>query len=255
MRKDHLILILIISIVGCFIISQCGNGNEQLVEDNTYQLIDSSHYILEENTEVVKFQYPGSDSAAHYIELMDSLTPEQRVYLEDITGDSISYSNYESGTDFEYRKNKTLYYNFHCTASREGADIKAERWLLFFKNERGWSRPGYNWIIELDGSLKPLQGSNFDGYTAFNEISYGVKGRNLYSINIAYVGGVDKNLKPKDTMNEAQIKTADALFRIIRLSDPAAIVHGHRDNPNVNKACPSLDVETKFLGMINKKAS
>lgn len=145
---------------------------------------------------------------------------------------------------------KTVYLNIHCTATREGADLKGDWFLDFFKNNRKWDRPGYNEIIELDGHRFVAVPYDLDGYTNWSEVSYGVKGVNSISINIAYVGGVDKSLKPKDTRTQAQIRAIDEIVHGIKCAMPDIIVMGHRDHRGVNKACPSFSV-TREYGELN----
>ena len=90
---------------------------------------------------------------------------------------------------------------------------------------------------------------NLDGYTTWDEVSYGVRGRNSQSINISYVGGVDKRMRPKDTRTNAQKRTIDRIVYEIKCAMPDIKVHGHRDNPNVAKACPSFEVKSEYNGL------
>lgn len=141
---------------------------------------------------------------------------------------------------------KTVFLNIHCTATKEGYNLKGDWFLDFFKNDRKWDKPGYNEIVELDGNRFIAVPYDLDGYTTFDELSYGVKGYNSISINIAYVGGVDKNLKPKDTRTKAQIRAIDQIVKEVRAAMPSIAVMGHRDHKNVHKACPSFDVHKEY---------
>lgn len=145
---------------------------------------------------------------------------------------------------------RTVYLNIHCTASREGVDLKGEWFLNFFKNDRKWDKPGYNEIIELDGTRFVSVPYNLDGYTTWDEVSYGVKGYNSVSINIAYVGGVDKYMKAKDTRTLAQKRVIDEIVEQVKCALPHVIVMGHRDHKGVKKACPSFPVQTEY-GKLN----
>jgi N-acetylmuramoyl-L-alanine amidase len=145
---------------------------------------------------------------------------------------------------------KTVYLNIHCTATKEGHNLKGDWFLDFFKNDRKWDRPGYNEIVELDGNRFVAVPYDLDGYTTWDEVSYGVKGVNSVSINIAYVGGVDKSLTPKDTRTPAQIRTIDEIVHQVKCSLPHVIVMGHREHKGVNKACPSFSVMKEY-GDIN----
>jgi N-acetylmuramoyl-L-alanine amidase len=123
----------------------------------------------------------------------------------------------------------------HCTAGFGGRQVLENHWRSI-----GWSRVGYHRLINLDGTIETL--SHFD------QVTNGVSGHNANSIHIAYVGGVRRNAVtiPEDTRTEAQnrallicIKEAQEYVR--KGGGPAEIL-GHRDFPNVRKACPSFDV-------------
>lgn len=142
---------------------------------------------------------------------------------------------------------KTDFYFYHCTATKEGVSLNGEWFSRFFKDENGWARPGYSFIILPDGSIDTLQEFVLDGYTDLDEFTYGVKGLNLNSMSFAYVGGVDKNLKPKDTQTKEQIITAARVFQEIYCIDPNANILGHKDSPTKpNKACPSHNVKKLY---------
>ena len=161
--------------------------------------------------------------------------------------------------DYPTRGVKTEFLNIHCTASKEGVDIDGE-WLVSFftrpKNQggRGWSRSGYNFIILLDGTIETLIPIDYDGYTQYSEISNGVyvagQSINSKSINIAYVGGVDRFLAPKDTRTIQQKESLNNLVQTITCRIPNLKVIGHRDHNGVSKACPSFDVEKEY-GYLN----
>jgi N-acetylmuramoyl-L-alanine amidase len=74
------------------------------------------------------------------------------------------------------------------------------------------------------------------------------KGHNANSIGVCYVGGIDKDKKPKDTRTEAQIKSMDELIDSLSSDHKTAIIHGH--NEFSAKACPSFDVAKEY-GKIN----
>jgi N-acetylmuramoyl-L-alanine amidase len=123
----------------------------------------------------------------------------------------------------------------HCTATPEGRDVSVEtikQWHL----DRGWSDIGYHYVIKLDGTVKKGRPEERQGAH--------VRGHNKHSIGITYVGGVDENMKPKDTRTCEQ---KEALKRLIlELADcyPEATLHGH--NEFSNKACPSFDVQKEY---------
>lgn len=123
----------------------------------------------------------------------------------------------------------------HCTASIEGNDTTVEAIRRYHINSRGWSDIGYHYVIYLDGSIH--EGRNIHSSGAH------CQGHNSNSIGICYVGGLDKNKKPKDTRTLAQkkslVKLVKALMALYHL--PASRVYGHYQF--ANKACPSFKIE------------
>lgn len=141
---------------------------------------------------------------------------------------------------------KTIFLVWHCTASPEGRDLKGSWFMDFFHKDLGWIKPGYNEIVELDGNSFLSNPYNLDGITTYDEIVNGAKGYNSVSIHFAYVGGVDKNMKPKDTRTKAQKKTMWEMTCRVKEAIPNIIVIGHRELPNVAKACPSFGVQSEY---------
>jgi N-acetylmuramoyl-L-alanine amidase len=130
-------------------------------------------------------------------------------------------------------KRNIQYIVVHCTATQPEATIESIK--NYWKEHLGWSAPGYHYIIERDGTIVNLLPEE--------QISNGVLGFNTSCINIAYIGGIDRQGKPIDNRSEAQ---TESLFnKIVELTEsyPNAIVQGHRDFPNQNRACPYFDVK------------
>lgn len=147
----------------------------------------------------------------------------------------------ESGKEYKYLV-------LHCTASAPQFRFTKESLLRFFREERGWSRPGYRDFIDKEGKLHNLRPYDGDGILQPDEITYGAKGFNSVSIHVAYDGGIDSHLSPKDTRTEAQKAALGAYVGIIKTIYPNIIVVGHRDLPGVQKACPSFDVIAEYQG-------
>lgn len=137
----------------------------------------------------------------------------------------------------------------HCTATPEGRDTKAIAFADWFtrpvaKGGKGWKKPGYNDVIELDGTVVNLVPYNEDSTVSWTEVSYGAGELNGIARNICYVGGCDRKMKPKNTLTPAQESSLkNYIFAFIR-AHPYAVVAGH--NQFVKKACPSFDVPTKL---------
>ena len=125
------------------------------------------------------------------------------------------------------------YIAIHCTAT--GKRTKIESIQKYWRDVLGWRNPGYHFIIEHDGNIEQL--------LDVEKVSNGVKGYNSKAINFAYIGGIDGNGIPKDTRTEAQKDAIMMLVDSLRHVYPNAKIMGHREFPNVTKACPSFDVQ------------
>lgn len=120
----------------------------------------------------------------------------------------------------------------HCSATPEGREVTVETIRRWHKNQ-GWSDIGYHYIIYLDGSVhegRPIE-----------MIGAHTTGQNTYSIGICYIGGCDKNMKPKDTRTAEQEASLVKLVKSLKERFPGATVHGH--NEYAARACPSFDVK------------
>lgn len=139
-----------------------------------------------------------------------------------------------------------IYLVIHCSATYEGVDIRPEtirEWHMG-KNGRGWSRMGYSDIITIDGALHNTHfadGTNpYDDVIESAEMTWGVRGKNAYSKHVCYVGGLDKNKKPKNTLTNKQMETLEIYVKHEILRHPNILIAGH--NQFSNKACPSFYV-------------
>lgn len=136
---------------------------------------------------------------------------------------------------------KIKYIVIHCTAT--GQNAKVESIQNYWKNYLKWKSPGYHILIEADGSRNYLQ--------SFDIPSNGVKRFNNVSIHISYIGGVDSKNNPVDNRTEKQkvsILTAikEAMDYCVKTGSKP-IIQGHKDFPNVKKACPSFDSKKEYL--------
>ena len=82
-----------------------------------------------------------------------------------------------------------------------------------------------------------------------DQVSNGVGGWNSKLLNICYLGGVDKNNKPIDNRTPEQKATLLVYLKKWKKQFPKAIIQGHRDFPNVKKACPSFDAKTEYKNL------
>ena len=128
------------------------------------------------------------------------------------------------------------YIAVHCTATTQKTSISAIQ--SYWKNQLGWKMPGYHFIVLPDGTVVQL--------LPIEEVSNGVKGFNSVLINIAYLGGVDEKNNPLDNRTPQQKATLLELLKKYKKQFPKAIIQGHRDFPNVKKACPSFDAKKEY---------
>lgn len=129
----------------------------------------------------------------------------------------------------------------HCSATPEWRDVTAkdiDRW----HTERGFRGIGYHYVIKLDGTIENGRPEN--------EVGAHCLGHNKNSIGVCYVGGCDKDMRPKDTRTQQQRVSLILLLANLKKKYPNATVRGH--NEFVNKACPSFSVQDEY-GYLNVK--
>ncbi len=131
------------------------------------------------------------------------------------------------------KRTRTDYIAIHCSATPPKMDIGVDE-IRQMHLQRGFKDIGYNRVIRRNGEWE--QGREDD------EVGAHVEGYNSVSIGICLVGGVNKKMKPEDNFTAEQMDTLMVLVLELRDMYPNAIIQGHRDFPNVNKACPSFDV-------------
>ena len=122
----------------------------------------------------------------------------------------------------------------HCSATKEGKDFKASDIDIWHK-ERGFKMIGYNYVIDLDGTVENGRPINMDGAHTV--------GHNKNSIGICYIGGCDSKLKAKDTRTVEQKQSLYLLvYQLLNLYG-LSIANVHCHNEFAAKACPSFKIE------------
>ena len=144
-------------------------------------------------------------------------------------------------------KKELQYLVIHCTATPAGrevtsVDIRAWHTAPTSAGGRGWKQVGYTDLFHLDGTVERLVENNEDGWVDNWEITNGAASYNGVSRHIVYAGGCDRNMRPQDTRTPAQRAALAAYVREFHRRHPNVRIVGHRDLPNVHKACPSFDV-------------
>jgi N-acetylmuramoyl-L-alanine amidase len=132
---------------------------------------------------------------------------------------------------------KINYIAIHCTATP--ATTTVESILRYWKNNLGWKTVGYHYLIKADGEIVKLLDES--------KPSNGVAGFNSQTVNVSYIGGIDENKKPKDTRTEAQKTALIKIVGELKSRYPDTEILGHRDFPNVKKACPCFDVKKQLM--------
>jgi N-acetylmuramoyl-L-alanine amidase len=128
----------------------------------------------------------------------------------------------------------------HCSATPEGRNVSVET-IREWHKARGWSDIGYHYVVMLDGTIE--EGRPLERQGAH------VRGHNKGSIGICYIGGLDSDMKAKDTRTDAQIASLSAFLEFLMVEYPKATLHGH--NEFSAKACPSFIVKDEYKYLID----
>lgn len=121
----------------------------------------------------------------------------------------------------------------HCSATQDSMDVgvkEIDRW----HRDKGFLKIGYHFVIRRSGVVEVGR--------PVTEVGAHVEDFNSRSIGICMVGGVNKQLKAENNFTPAQFASLANLLKELAPQFPQAVVQGHRDFPNVAKACPSFDV-------------
>jgi len=127
----------------------------------------------------------------------------------------------------------------HCTATPQTA--KVANIVNYWKNNLGWKSPGYHILIDAEGILNRLQNDNLP--------TNGVAGYNSNSLHVSYIGGVDAKGNPSDNRTDAQKQSLLKVLKEWKQKYPKATIQGHKDFPNVKKACPSFDAKKEYSSL------
>lgn len=141
----------------------------------------------------------------------------------------------------------------HCTATAQQTTIAT---LMGIFKVRGWKQPGYHYAITADGTIHQLLDET--------EVSNGVRGYNKVSVNVAYIGGVERRgdkLVGVDNRTPEQRTALTRLLTELKGRYPSAVIQGHRDfSPDRNgngiidpweriKECPCYDARLEYANI------
>lgn len=124
----------------------------------------------------------------------------------------------------------------HCTAGSQRQTV--EGLMDYFTRVRKWKNPGYHYVVTPEGKVVQL--------LDVAKVSNGVKGYNRESINVAWMGGIDKYGRSTDNRTDDQKLSLKGLVKMLMERFPGAKLMGHKDFPGVAKDCPCFDVKTEL---------
>ena len=124
----------------------------------------------------------------------------------------------------------------HCSATRCDRSWPVTALIRCHAQRFGFT--GYHYYITRDGQTYQTRHEQLVGAH--------VKGYNSHSLGVCYEGGLDANGKPADTRTPKQKHAMLRLLRRLKEEHPQARIVGHRDLPDVHKACPCFDAIPEY---------
>lgn len=134
------------------------------------------------------------------------------------------------------KRTATNYIVVHCSGTNEEDIGKTE--LDRKHRAAGWFSMGYHFVIRRDGTVETGRPLDVSGTQS--------PGFNHCSIAVCLVGGGDADDRKKSINNftEDQMQSLWVTLKELKLQFPGAEIVGHRDLPDVKKACPGFDVRS-----------
>jgi len=121
----------------------------------------------------------------------------------------------------------------HYSATITGHTDSFEK---YWKNNRGWTTGGYHEVILVNGDVE----LNYRPTV----ISNGVKGHNISTYHICYVGASQPNKSQLKTLRK-RVKRAKSSFKINDKN-----IKGHREFTGANTSCPAVNVRTAIVNQL-----
>lgn len=125
------------------------------------------------------------------------------------------------------------YIVIHCAATPPSSDIGVKE-IDAMHRKRGFSSCGYHYVIRRNGQVETGRPES--------KVGAHVKNFNSRSIGVCLVGGLNDKHKAAPEYTQQQWDSLLKLVRELCTKYPSAEILGHRDFPEVNKACPCFDV-------------
>ena len=127
----------------------------------------------------------------------------------------------------------------HCSATRCDRRFSLEDLIACHDARFGFT--GYHYYVTKDGTVYNTRHEQLVGAHA--------RGYNQHSIGVCYEGGLTPDGEAADTRTPQQKVALKKLLKQLRRKYPQARILGHRDLPNVSKACPCFDAETEYAAL------
>ena len=124
----------------------------------------------------------------------------------------------------------------HCSATKSTQNFPVTSLIACHAARFGFT--GYHYYITRDGRVYQTRHENLVGAHA--------RHYNQHSLGVCYEGGLDAKGNPADTRTEAQKASLWHLLQSLKVDYPDATILGHRDLPNVKKACPCFDAQKEY---------
>ena len=135
----------------------------------------------------------------------------------------------------------------HCSATRCNRRYSVMQLIRDHADRFGFT--GYHYYITRDGTVTQTYITRDGTVTQTRHeqlIGAHAKGYNSRSLGVCYEGGLDKEGKQTDTRTIKQKRALLALLKRLKREHPQAHILGHRDLPDVHKACPCFDAKTEY---------
>lgn len=137
----------------------------------------------------------------------------------------------------------------HCSATPPDMAVDV-RVISGMHALRGFISPGpgepicgYHWVIHRDGTIEKGRSEQFVGAH--------VEGHNTGNLGVCLAGGVDKKNNPQNNYTDDQWLSLVVVLKDMQSRHGHVTIRGHKDWPQVAKACPCFDVSAwlKTVGL------